>query len=87
MLAPGTLLFLYTDGLTKAENVDHEAFDERRMMGEALQSVYGLDSTPQPFIDRMSATVHRFVGEMALKDDMTMLAIRYGKPAKVQKIK
>ena len=86
-LTTGTLIFLYTDGLTKAENVDHEAFDERRMMGEALQSVYGLDSAPQPFIDRMSATVHRFVGETALKDDITMLAIRYGKPAKVQKIK
>ena len=76
-MTPGMLLFLYTDGLTRAENVEHEPFDERRMMGEALQSVYGLDSKPQPFIERMSATVHRYMGEAELKDDMAMLAIRY----------
>ena len=76
-VAPGTLLFLYTDGLTHAENVEHEPFDERRMMGEALQSVYGLESTPKPFIERMSATVHRYMGDAELTDDMAMLAIRY----------
>ena len=76
-MTPGMLLFLYTDGLIRAENVEHEPFDERRMMGEALQSVYGLDSKPQPFIERMSATVHRYMGEAELNDDMAMLAIRY----------
>lgn len=76
-VVPGTLMFFYTNGLTHAENVEHEPFDERRMMGEALQSVYGLDSTPKPFVERMSATVHRFIGEAELTSDMAMLAIRY----------
>ena len=81
-LAPGTLFFAYSDGLPLAENVNHEPFEERRVMGEALQSLYGLESAPQPFIERMRATLQRFMGEAVLSDDMTMLAIRYGKAPK-----
>lgn len=81
-LAPGTLFFAYSDGLPMAENVNHELFEERRVMGEALQSLYGLESAPQPFIERMRATLQRFMGEAELTDDMTMLAIRYGKAPK-----
>lgn len=76
-LTPGTLLFAYTDGLTEVQNVDHQPFEDSRMMGEALQSVYGHDSAPKPFIERMTATVHRFIGDAELSDDITMLAIRY----------
>ena len=81
-LAPGTLVFLYTDGLVKAENSEHEPFGERRMMGEALQSVYGLDSAPKPFVERMMTVVHRHIGDTPLNDDITMLAIKYLKPIK-----
>ena len=69
----GDTLFLYTDGLTEAENSAHEQFGEQRM-AERL-SVIG-ERTPQEIIEAMQQAVASFVGEAEQSDDLTMFAIR-----------
>ena len=71
----GTSIFLYTDGLTEAENTGHELFGEKRMM-EAIKE----NTEPHAFIDHVTEAVHAFVGEAEQSDDLTMLAIRYTRP-------
>ena len=73
VIASGTTVLLYTDGLTEAENIDHAQFGEDRIVAVAQQS----DALPRPLIDQMTAAVHDFVGEAEQSDDLTMLAIRY----------
>ena len=72
----GTTIFLYTDGLTEAENMDHEQFEEERMIDVAKEASHN----PQELIEQMISTVRQFVGNAEQSDDLTMLAIQYTKP-------
>ena len=71
-LACGDSIFLYTDGLTEAENHDHALFGDERMM-QTLKA--GLSVTDM--IETMTQAVHGFVNEAPQSDDLTMLYIRY----------
>jgi hypothetical protein len=75
-LLPGTMLFLNTDGLTKVKNAEHRIFNEKRMLGSALQAMK-LDPRPKPFIENMLDAVHRFAGDFEQHDDLSLLAIRF----------
>jgi sigma-B regulation protein RsbU (phosphoserine phosphatase) len=75
VINPQTTIFLYTDGLTEAENVRHELFKEKRILKTAQQST----RQPKELISQMMATVKTFVGEAEQSDDLTMLAIQYTK--------
>lgn len=68
-------LFLYTDGLTEAENIAHELFGEQRMM-ERLKVKDERLKEPQAIIEDMQQAVAAFVGEAEQSDDLTMFAIR-----------
>ena len=69
----GTTIFLYTDGLTEAENISHQQFGEDRIMKVA--ETY--PATPQQLIEAMTQGVHEFVRHAEQSDDLTMLAIKY----------
>jgi sigma-B regulation protein RsbU (phosphoserine phosphatase) len=71
---PSTI-FLFTDGLNEAENIDHAQFGDERIMNmaEALRSNGQLD--PMQVISHMTNAVHTFVGTAEQSDDLTMLAI------------
>ena len=73
------ILFLYTDGLTEAENSKHEQYGEQRMMAQLQASVGGL--RPRTIADNMEASIRKFVGDAEQSDDLTMLVIRYQTPA------
>ena len=73
-LKPGSLLFLYTDGLTEAENPVHELFGMDRILEEARKDN---KQSPAEFVSSMKAAVHTFVDGAEPSDDLTMLAIRY----------
>ena len=75
VLAPDMTLFLYTDGLTEAENGVHELFGKQRI-DEVLATFEG---SPQELIEAMTAAVHQFVGDTEQSDDLTMLAFRIRK--------
>ena len=72
----GSTVFLYTDGLTEAEDTMHVQYGEDRMMTQMKK----IDaSTPQDLIEHVTAAVHAFVGDAKQSDDLTMLAVRYTK--------
>ena len=68
-------VFLYTDGLNEAEDINHEQFGMDRVCQTALTA----DACPQPLIDAMAYSVRLFVGVAEQSDDLTMLAIQYKK--------
>ena len=70
-----TTIFLYTDGLTEAENLRHEQFQEERVLDTACEA----ERKPDKFIEHMTKVVHDFVGNAEQSDDQTMLAIQYSK--------
>ena len=74
-MAPGSILFLYTDGLTEAENERHELFGRERVA--AVVSTFS--DSPQHLIETMTDTVQRFVGETEQHDDLTLFALQYKK--------
>ena len=71
-ILPGQIIFLYTDGLTEAENQEHELFGENRMM-EVLGKTVRI---PQDIIDTFNESIKSFVGDAEQSDDLTMLAIQ-----------
>ena len=74
-LAPGSTIFLYTDGLNEAEDAVHKLFGTKRVI-EVMQT-----SSPQPhaLIERMTQAVADFVGDTEQSDDLTMLAMQWKK--------
>lgn len=75
MITPETIIFLYTDGLTEAENAVHEQFGKNRMKGIITSS----NNSPQELIEAMTDAVYQFVDGTEQSDDLTMLAIKYTK--------
>ncbi|MBR4913003.1 MAG: SpoIIE family protein phosphatase [Bacteroidales bacterium] len=73
-LGDGDTLFLYTDGLTEAENTQKELFGEERAL-EIAQKLCGASAEEQ--IKAMQSAVKQFVGDAEQSDDLTLLAIRY----------
>lgn len=74
-IAPGMTLFLYTDGLTEAEDVDRQQFGMQRID----KVITAFKGSPQELIETMTAAVHQFVGDTEQSDDLTMLAFKYKK--------
>lgn len=73
-LGPGDELFLYTDGVTEADNRRRELFGNSR-----LKSVL-TESRAASVVDRLSEVmnaVRGFAGEAPQADDITMLGLRY----------
>ncbi len=68
----GTTLFLYTDGLTEAENACQEHFGMKRI----TDVITGFEGSPQELIEAMVTAVHQYVGETEQSDDLTMLAFK-----------
>ena len=65
-------LFLYTDGITEAENIRHELFGEERMLN-ALSNLKG----SRAHIEEMQKAISVFVGNAPQSDDITMFIIHY----------
>ena len=73
-------LFLYTDGVTEAENLAHEQFGEARM-----EAVLHMRRDAQGHLDAVRDAVSRFVGDAPQSDDITMLFIHYLNDMKSEK--
>ena len=73
----GTTIFLFTDGLTEAMDVDSKQFKMERVMNTAREALANHQLEPKQLIDGMTEAVHQFVGEAEQSDDLTMMAIQY----------
>ncbi len=81
LIYPQTTIFLYTDGLTEAENIDHQQFGKKRVVNRTTELLAEKDYTPHKLIDGIHESVVSFVDGAEQSDDMTMLAIQYTKQA------
>ena len=73
-LARGETLFLYTDGLTEAENAGQELFGNERMIRTARKTG---NQHAEDQMRAMILAVHDHVGTAKQSDDLTMLFLRY----------
>ena len=83
-LQHGDTLFLYTDGLTEAENTRHELFGEDRMM-QALKDEKMQGLSPRHMVERMKTMVEDYREGADQSDDLTMLVVRYQTPALIMR--
>lgn len=74
-LCPFERLIVYTDGLSEAENSDHELLGEERL-SELCDKFNTLP--PKELLDSIDDSLAQFVGGAKQSDDLTMLAIHYG---------
>ena len=74
---PQTVIFLFTDGLSEAEDADHMQFGEERILAVAEKVLSQQQLQSQTFIDEMADAVNHFVGDAEQSDDLTMLALQY----------
>lgn len=74
-LAQGDVLFLYTDGITEARNLELAYFADR--LEDELSLLAG--RSPQDIVTAMQTLVLEFSAS-ELRDDMTMMVLRAGEP-------
>ncbi|GAB3343506.1 hypothetical protein GCM10027429_34230 [Marivirga atlantica] len=67
-------LFLYTDGLTEAFNVNEEEFGPERLR---LFLTHQAESNPKDLVERVLDSVDDFVGDRPFSDDITLLACTF----------
>ena len=83
---PPATIFLYTDGLTEAENEHHVQYGEERMkqvingLREAsVQTPVPVGKNPRKLVEVMTTSVEKFVDGAPQHDDLTMLVVSYTK--------
>lgn len=79
LIDPNTTIFLYTDGLTEAENLDHALFAEERIIEVTRKALEANHHTPARLVEDMTKAVKEFVNGAEQSDDLTLLAIQYTK--------
>ncbi len=77
-LNPGDRLFLYTDGVPEATNIDNKLYGEDRLLAFMNQNA-SMEATK--LLPALKANIDEFVGEAPQFDDITMLMFDY-KPKK-----
>ena len=73
----GTTIFLFTDGLTEAMDVNNAQFQMERINDIATLALANQQQEPRQIIAQMTEAVHQFVGDAEQSDDLTMMAIQY----------
>ena len=73
-IAPGKLLFLYTDGVTEAEDDNHKKLGEKHFRGMALQAIK-VDHRPESFFKTIQKAITDYTGGKPQADDITLMVI------------
>ena len=73
-IAKGSSLFLYTDGVTEAENKDKVLFSDQRLMN-LLQTKH--DHHPRTIVEAVLNDLSMFVDGAEQSDDITVLCVQY----------
>jgi sigma-B regulation protein RsbU (phosphoserine phosphatase) len=74
ILKPNDVIFMYTDGVTEAENQDEHLFSSERLKN-CLSNLK--DRNPTYIINAVRAEIEAFTRGMPQSDDITMLALRF----------
>ena len=81
-LSPGDKLFVYTDGVSEANDPDGNMFEVKRMI-DALNE--DPDASPAQILGAVRGEISKFVREAEQFDDLTMLCLEYKGPQKDDK--
>lgn len=73
-LAPGDVIYLYTDGITEATNEQNELYGEKRLQ-QLVNACENLSA--EQLCSAIKDDVNKFVGTAAQFDDITMLCVGY----------
>lgn len=73
-LAPGDVVYLYTDGVTEAANENQNLYGEKRLR-EILNA--NVQAEPEAICNAVHTDVDCFTGTAPQCDDITMLALRF----------
>ncbi|MEI7831468.1 MAG: SpoIIE family protein phosphatase [Prolixibacteraceae bacterium] len=73
-LEDGDKIFLYTDGVSEAENADNKLFGDDTLMNIVSQNA---KATPRDLIHTMEAEIASHVNGFTQSDDITMMTIVY----------
>jgi serine phosphatase RsbU (regulator of sigma subunit) len=79
-LEPGDQVFIFSDGVTEAQNAGHDFFGEERLT--AILEECGAQPG-QSLCTTVVAAVREFVGEAPPADDLTVTALRFVRPVDV----
>lgn len=71
----GVSIFLYTDGVTEAENLQKKLYGEQRLI-EVISSCNSI-TTAREIVARVEADVHAHTQQAEQSDDITMLCVRF----------
>lgn len=70
---PDDLLFIFTDGVTEAENADEEQYGEERLMADLK---YCAGGNPVEITETLLERLRIFVGDAPQSDDITTLVLK-----------
>ena len=76
-IAPGTTVFLYTDGLTEAKDTSRRMFGKDRVIGILGRFISDPAAAAADIVSAADREVETFISGTEQEDDLTMLAIRY----------
>lgn len=77
VLQPGETLFMYTDGVTEAQDADCSCFSDDRLHKLLTEPA----ATAEALIRRVDDRIREFVGKVPDFDDITMLVVRRQDPS------
>lgn len=69
----GDMLYLYTDGVTEANNEKEESYGEDRLL-HCMEENY--DQAPEQLVQTIRKDIDRFAGKAEQFDDITMVALK-----------
>lgn len=73
-LEPGDIIYLYTDGVTEAVNVNEELYGEERLLAILNANA---DANTKTICEEVKVNVDAFAGEAPQFDDITMVCLKY----------
>lgn len=77
VLKPGEAIFMYTDGVTEAENADKKLFGEQATLDALADARHHNVRSAKDFVEFVYKKVHEYVGDAEQSDDITMLVVEY----------
>ena len=79
-LNPGDMIFMYTDGLTEAEDTSKKLFGEDTALAELKRSIGTATESVKSYVDSMYDAVLTHTAGAEQSDDLTMLVVKYKGP-------
>jgi len=72
LLEPGDIIFIYTDGVTEARNMEGKFFGEDRL----LQLIRKPVNSAEEILERIEKSLSAYTEGAAQSDDITLMAVR-----------